>query len=58
MKDRTSKWVQMTVDSKGDLSVPDLGTVPAAKLYLSHLKGERHLGPGAWSPAMQFRDNN
>ncbi|MCY4381823.1 MAG: hypothetical protein OXE44_01580 [Nitrospinae bacterium] len=55
-KDRTRKWMKMTVNEKGDLYVPDLGTVSAAKLYWNCLKGERNPGPGIWEPSVQFRE--
>ena len=55
-KDRTDKWLKMTVDEQGDLYVPDLGTVPAAKLYWNCLKGEVQRGPGIPSPWIQFRE--
>ena len=55
-KDRTRKWMKMTVNEEGDLYVPDLGSVPAAKLYRGHLKGEKLPGPGIWKPWVQFRE--
>lgn len=55
-KDRTGKWMRMTVNERGDLCVPDLGTAPAAELYWNCLKGERQRGPGIPSPWVQFRE--
>ena len=55
-KDRTRKWMKMTVNERGDLYVPHLGTVPAVKLYRDHLKGEKLPGPGIPGPWVQFRE--
>ncbi len=55
-RDRTRKWMKMTVNEKRDLYVPDLGTVSAAKLYWNCLKEERSPGPGIWEPWVQFRE--
>ena len=44
------------VNESGDLYVPDLGTVPAAELYRSYLKGEVSRGPGIPGPWIQFRE--
>ena len=49
-------WMKMTVDEQGDLHVPSFGTVAAVKLYRSYLKGERRTGPGRWQPPVQFRE--
>ena len=54
-KERTHKWMMMTVNEDGDLYVPDLGTVSAAKLYRNHLKGEKRPAPGIPQPWVQFR---
>ena len=45
-KDRTRKWMTMTVSGDGNLYVPDLGTVSAAVLYRNHLKGAKQPAPG------------
>ena len=55
-KERSRKWMKMTVNESGDLYVPDLGTVPAAELYRSYLKGEVSRGPGIPGPSIQFRE--
>ena len=55
-KDRYLKWMKMTVNERGDLYVPSLGTAPAAALYRNILKGERRPGPGVWGPPVQFRE--
>ena len=55
-KDRTDKWMRMTVDEQGNLHIPDLGTVPAAELYWNCLKGETQQRSGVWSPPVQFRE--
>lgn len=55
-KKRTQKWMKMTVNDRGDLHVPGLGTVSAAGLYRSHLKGEKYPAPGLWQPPVQFRE--
>ena len=55
-KERTCKWMKMTVNEDGDLHVPGLGTVSAAELYRLHLKGEKHPAPGIWQPPVQFRE--
>ena len=55
-KERSRKWMKMTVNESGDLYVPDLGTVPAAELYRSYLKGEVSRGPGIPGPWIQFRE--
>lgn len=55
-KERARKWMNMTVNEDGDLHVPELGTVAAAKLYRSCLSEERRPGPGIWQPAFQFRE--
>jgi len=55
-KDRTDKWLKMTVNERGDFCVPDLGTVPAARLYWNCLKGEQQSGPSIPSPWVQFRE--
>ena len=55
-KNRTEKWLKMTVNEQGDLYIPGLATVPADELYWNALKGEQQLGPGLWSPPIQFRE--
>lgn len=55
-KERTRKWQEMTINDKGDLSVPGLGTAPAADIYRNCLKGEKRPGPGIWKPWVQFRE--
>ena len=55
-KERTRKWMKMMVNKRGDLCVPDLGTVPAARLYREYLKGEKRPAPGLWQPWVQFRE--
>ena len=57
-EERTRKWMKMTVNEKGDLHVPDLGTVAATKLYSGCLKGEKRPAPGLWQPVVQFRENS
>ena len=52
---RTDKWLKMTVNERGDLNVPDLGTVSAARLYRDYLKGDLRPGPGIPGPWIQFR---
>ena len=54
--DRTDKWMRMTVDERGNLHIPDLGTVPAADLYWNCLRGETQQRRGVWSPWVQFRE--
>ena len=55
-KDRTRKWMTMTVSGDGNLYVPDLGTVSAAVLYRNHLKGAKQPAPGIPQPWVQFRE--
>ena len=55
-KERTQKWMKMTVNESGDLYVPDMGTISAAELYLDYLKGEVRVGPGIPGPWVQFRE--
>ena len=57
-RERTHKWMKMMINEQGDLSVPDLGTVPAIKLYLDYLKGKKYPAPGIWQPWVQFRDDS
>ena len=45
----------MTVNERGDLNVPDLETVSAARLYRDYLKGDLRPGPGIPGPWIQFR---
>lgn len=54
--ERARKWMKMTVNEHGDLYVPGLGGVPAAKLYRAHLSGEKIPGPGMWQPRVQFAE--
>lgn len=54
-RDRSHKWLNMTVDERGDLCVPELGTIPSAKLYRAYLTGEMQRGSGVWTPWVQFR---
>ena len=55
-KERTQKWMKMTVNESGDLYVPDMGTISAAELYLDYLKEEVRVGPGIPGPWVQFRE--
>ena len=55
-RERARKWMKMTVDENGDLYVPGLGGVSAAKLYSGHLSGEKIPGPGIWQPPVQFAE--
>ena len=55
VKDRTSKWLKMTVNERGNLQVPEWESVSAAKLYQHYMAGEKHSGPGIWGPWVQFR---
>ena len=54
-KDRARKWIKMTVNEAGDLSVPGLGTVSADSLYRSALNEEKYFGAGIPGPWIQFR---
>ena len=56
-RERTRKWMTMTINEKGDLFVPDLGTVSGAQLYRTQLKGEKTPAPGIWTPSVQFRED-
>ncbi len=53
--DRAQKWMKMTINEQGDLHVPGVGTVSAAELYRTCLKGEVRPGPGIPGPWTQFR---
>ena len=55
-KERTRKWIRMTVNERGDLHVPDMGTILAADLYRDYLKGEVRPGPWVPTPWVQFRE--
>ena len=55
-KERTRRWMKMTVNKNGDLEVPGLGTVSAGELYRVHLKGEKSPAPGIWQPPVQFAE--
>ena len=55
-KERTRRWMEMTVNGAGELSVPGLGTVSAATLYRNTLKGERRPAPAMPGPWIQFRE--
>ena len=55
-KERTRRWMKMTVNKNGDLEVPGLGTVSAGELYRVHLKGEKRPAPGIWQPPVQFAE--
>ena len=54
-KDRSRKWMTMTVNEAGNLFVPGLVTVSAASLYRSALNKEKYWGPGIPGPWIQFR---
>ena len=55
-KSTALKWMKMTVNEKGDLCVPGVGSASATKLYEDCIQGERRQGPGVWSPEVQFRE--
>ena len=56
VKDRTRKWLKMTVNERGNIEVPELGPVSAATLYRGYMEGKQHSRRGIWGPWVEFRE--